>query len=233
MRIQRAIFLGLCAGIIGALVPEPATAASPQEKRIEQLKREIVRIGRRATAELKRQNEFRPETRVALDPLVAELARLAPAKSLTQQLAYSLGAWKNIWSDLPFTTAIASQIYQVVFPGGYYYNISRYERGNEVYTSFLRGEYLLRESDLAINFTKAVKDEGFPRRGSDIYRLAMRAEQGEFDTNLDEENSRGVGQRGNLVTFYIDDEIRVIGGGTLDGSVPSSLFILERVKAIQ
>lgn len=202
-------------------------------QRIQALKNQIRDIAERATAQIKYQNDFDKRTRLELDPLVTELVALAPALSVKQQLEASVGAWKNLWSDLPFTRAVASQIYQVVFPTGYYYNVSKYEEKGVVTTSFLRGEYQLRQTDLEIRFTKALRVAGFPAAGADIYRWAMLAELGVFDGQTDGANSAGLNRPGTLKTLFVDEELRIVGGELKQNNVPDSLFVLKRQATIE
>jgi hypothetical protein len=195
-------------------------------RQISNLKKEIISISKRATARIRLQNEFNPETRKKLDPLVKKLVSLAPPKSPEEQLVASVGAWQNLWSDLPFTTSVAAQIYQVVFADGYYYNISKFETESGSFTSFLRGEYRLRATDFEIIFTKAVKNPGFYPKNTDLYRLAMLAELGIFDEQIDERNQGGLNRAGTLTTLYIDKDIRIVGGELEENGVTDSLFVL-------
>ena len=212
----------------GMIMPvQGSNAHSTNTQRIAELKTKILQIARSASQKLKRQNEFDPLTRKALDPLVEELVSITPKRTAKEQLIASIGAWRNLWSDLPQTAAIASNIYQVIFPDGYYYNISEYEtKPGRVYTSYLRGVYKIRKSDFQIMFTKAVRDDGFPGQGADLYRLAMKAELGVFDSKTDSENSRGLNLPGTLTTLFVDKDIRVVGGELKKNGVTDSLFVL-------
>jgi hypothetical protein len=229
MKVVFIIALGILAGSI-----VNAESTSIEKAKIQKLKAEIIHIAKSATAKFARQNEFDPKTRKKLDPLVQALAATAKPKTVQEQLVASVGSWKNLWSDLPYTTAIANQIYQVVFPTGYYYNVSKYvtDKG-EVYTSLIRGAYTLKDKDFEIAFTKAVKSKGYPPKGTDLYRQAMLAELGLYDDNVDQENSQGLGRPGTLTTLYIDNDIRVIGGELRENGVTDSLFILVPQASIQ
>lgn len=223
MKLQIVMALG---AFLIASTSFAAPVASP-ETRVMQLKKEIVQIAKEASRKIKYQNEFRPETRQKLEPLIAELVRITPPKTVEQELEASVGSWKNIWSDLPFTTALAAQIYQVVFPTGYYYNISRYEDKEGVYTTFLRGAYELKSDRFAIRFTKSVRDFRSLPAGTDLYRESMVAELGVYDDNLDPNNQDSLNQTFDLVTDYIDKDIRIIRGTAFDkGQVIRPLFVL-------
>lgn len=212
----------------------PAFASAP-DTRIAELKKEILAVGDEARSRaVSDSDDNDPAVRAKLDPLVAELVSLAPKRPEFEKLVDSLGAWKSVWSDLPGTNAFADAVYQVVFPGGYYYNISKEPGDNgQERTGYLRGTYVLREKDLGINFTKAVLAPGFPAKGTDLATLAMKAEIGLYDEAPDPEGQKGLGRPGNLITEYVDGDFRVVRGSAEQNQVFNSLFILRRVTAVE
>lgn len=214
-----ALFIGSSPGAHASpdSTPAPPTAA---------LKREILELAQTAAAKQKYANEADPAVRARLNELVSRLVAASPSMTIREKLAKSVGSWKDVWSDLPFTRALRSDVYQVVFPSGFYYNVSKYEDGRGgFYTSFLRGRYEVRAQDFAIVFTKAVKQDGFPSDGADLYRMAMRAELGLYDANVDPENTPGLGLEGVLTTAYVDEELRIVGGSLRENGVFDLLSI--------
>lgn len=136
--------------------PEPLTDTAIQE-----VKQQIIIIARRNTERTSNASSIRRK----LDPLISLLVAAAPRRSEAEKLPLVVGAWQELWTDgasqiyvgpAPGSFDLA-QIYQVVTPNNYYYNIGRYRRpGMEDLTVFLRGEYSVETSALQVNFTKYV-----------------------------------------------------------------------------
>lgn len=105
--------------------------------------------------------QFRPfsafgplDVRNQLQPLVNELLALAPDRLEAEKLPQVVGAWRNLWSDMPFGEDVdPAQVYQAVSSAGYYYNISRVVTARGEFTGFLRGAYSDQGSYLGIEFT--------------------------------------------------------------------------------
>ena len=114
-----------------------------------------------------------------LQPLVDELIKLAPRRTETQKLPEVVGSWKNVWSDLNISpNTNLSQVYQVVFADGFYYNISRERSAEGDRTSFLRGAFADNTDYLDIQFTRQFFITGWLPSGTNLVKIGTDAESG-------------------------------------------------------
>lgn len=210
-----------------------ASTADCSASRIESLKKEILKIGEKASGKVKYDNEDNdPAVRAKLDALIAELKLIAPAKTQAENLKRVVGAWKSVWSDLGYNfgdAPLANSVYQVVFPDGYYYNLSNFDsKGKKPYAGVIKGEFQLTEPALKIKFVLFAENEIPFKKGSDLATLAMRAELGEFDKNV---GSPALGFESIFEQVYVDEDIRIATGLNFDGS--NTLFVLKRATKVE
>jgi hypothetical protein len=89
-----------------------------------------------------------------LEVLVDQLLKASPQSDVKTRLPLLQGAWQQVWGPYIYKNnsrgvdpAInPDHIYQVVFPGGYYYNVSpdwQQKSSKPARTVLLRGEYTL------------------------------------------------------------------------------------------
>jgi cytochrome c556 len=226
--------LTLCFTLPGASWAAPPSDAS-RSQRITELKREILRISEQASRKVTYDNEDNdPAVRARLTPLIQELLALAPARTQQETLTDVVGVWKSVWSDLsyfgPFAPR-ADSMYQVVFPTGYYYNLSTYDGAAGTFTSVIKGTFFVAEPTLQIEFVKATRfPEALPR-GADLATVAMRAELGVYDFELDPNNAPGIGFRSTFRQEYVDEDLRIGTGPVMNGF--NTLFILRRADKVE
>ncbi|HEX8706445.1 MAG TPA: hypothetical protein VF815_46855, partial [Myxococcaceae bacterium] len=199
------------------------------------LKKEILRISEQASSKVIYDNEDNdPRVRARLMPLIQELVALAPERTQQQKLADVVGVWKSAWSDLTYYTPVAPRadaMYQIVFPTGYYYNLSTFDGPQGPYMSVIKGLFTVAEPALQIQFVKTTRyPEPLPR-GADLATLAMRAELGLYDFEIDPNNAPGIGFQTNFRQEYVDDELRIGTGQVATGF--NSLFILRRADKVE
>jgi hypothetical protein len=207
-----------------------------QKVSVQKLKADIIAVARQHSTD----TESGAEVRRILDPLIAELVASAPERTERQKLPDTVGAWQQIWTDgvqifvgpAPGHFDLA-EIFQVVAPDGYYYNIGRYVRPGGDWTVFLRGEYSVEADSLSVSFTKYVYGEGWLYADSDFLLQTFRAEAGAFDGQLfnppPSANPIGAPQL-SLANIYVDDSLRILKAGSGEGS---SIFVLVRVGSRQ
>ena len=128
-----------------------------------------------------------------LQPLVDELLAAVPQPPVKDRLPLLHGAWKQIWGPYDYRNdkrgvdpeTTVDEIYQVVFPGGYYYNVNPILEGREPgqeRIALLRGEYILDPDDpllLRVRFTNFPGNKGRPQ-DMPLWELPALAEQGEL-----------------------------------------------------
>jgi hypothetical protein len=214
---------------------EPAAAEAVKAQRIRELKKEILRISEQASSKVIYDNEDNdPQVRARLMPLVQELVALAPVRTQQQKLQDVVGVWKNVWSDLTYYAPVAPRadaMYQIVFPTGYYYNLSNFDGPQGPYLSVIRGLFTVAEPALQIKFVKTTRFPEPMARGADLATLAMRAELGIYDFEIDPNNAPGIGFETSFLQEYVDDELRIGTGSNFTGY--ASLFILRRADKVE
>jgi hypothetical protein len=197
---------------------------------------------------MRRSDNF-AQVRTQADPLVAKLARHFGTRTAKQKLPLVTGAWRQLWSDYPypmngFNKMDPAQVYQVVTPDGYYYNIgdstSFFVFGT---TGILRGSYAADGSKLRIQFTDVGFRIGRLQRGTNLYNMATSIEAndiGYFGIPGGGEAPNGpINIKGTLETLYVDADLRVERGTQDDfrdeagqisrEGIGPKLFILDRV----
>lgn len=196
------------------------------ESRLDYLKGSIIQIGKNNQNNLEEILDVRNQ----LDPLVNELLELAPSQTEAQRASLAVGGWKHIWSDQEFGYGSdLSQIYQVVSPKGFYYNISKVDSPRGELTNFLRGAYQDKGSYLSIEFTNNQATFGFYPAGTDLAHLAEEFESG----HIPSQSIPGpIGVTGILMNIYVDHDLRIVYGNSISDSRPR-LFLLERSAIIQ
>lgn len=229
-RLHRALLVCFAALAIVGCELEPANEtptddqatdkAAEVAQRIAELKQHIVAI---SLANQAREDNF-AEVSAELWPYVDELVALAPQRVDEETLAYLVGNWWQLWSNLEdmgpgFIKMNRLKIYQVVSPDNYYYNFGESKvAGLLKTTGVLRGAYALGElgaSSFNIEFTKVGFLLGGLRPNPNLISLAQNIEAGDQwigSFGSGEAPNGPVGITGTLTTLYVDDELRIAGG---------------------
>jgi hypothetical protein len=191
-----------------------------------ELERRIVAIARANTTRV----DNREEVRASLEPLVRELLARVPDKPESADAPLVTGAWKSEWSNLFIDPrADLSRVYQVVFPEGFYYNVSLYTLGATTRTNFLRGAFTDAGDFLDIRFTSDGFAPAWLPTGTDLVTAARLVEDGFLPLEADA-GSRAVGRRGTLRNAYVSRYLRVVTGES--ETQFDRLFILTRAGRV-
>lgn len=184
----------------------------------------------RTIAKANQSNPNRLIIRNILDPMVNSLIELKESQREDQKVDLVAGTWKSLWSDQEFGKGTDySQVYQVVNPDGYYYNISKVQTEGGASTAYLRGQFDSLGSYLAIEFTANSIQPGFPAAGTDLVELAEGVESGDTQTTP---IPGPIGVTGVLMNIYVDADLRIVYGNSVVDTRPR-LFILERVDHLE
>jgi hypothetical protein len=176
-----------------------------------------------------------------LDALVAELLAVAPQPPVRERLDLLHGVWKQVWGPYDYRgddrgvdpSITVDEIYQVVFEGGYYYNVNPKADGTRV--SLLRGEYAPVDGHpdmLRVRFTAFPANEGRP---DDIliWKLAALAEKDALPnptTVVPAIIVRLFFGGGYLREAYTDDDLRITyGGDHLEDRSDEYIYVMTRV----
>ena len=181
-----------------------------------------------------------------LEPMVEKLISLSPQPKVSDRLPLLFGVWKQVWGPYEYKdnkrgvdpSLKADEIYQVVSPEGYYYNVNPNldpKTNKEQRVDFLRGEYKLSKTNpngLDVKFTKFI---GTKTRPSDkpIYSYVDEAERDQLPnqvTVVPRTIVRLFFAGGTLQEVYTDGNLRILYGTNSKEFKNKYLYIMTKVK---
>lgn len=182
----------------------------------------------------------------AFQPLIAQLLSLQPQLPVRSRINVLAGAWKQIWGPYNYRGSErivdpeigVNEIYQVVFPGGYYYNVTTLadKRGAGFERiGLLRGEYRFdpEQTDvLQVRFTKYPGLSKRPAAPTQLFELPELVESGKLEPDISIVPSFIVKiffGGGALKEIYTDATLRILYGSNNDQFKTPSLYIMSRV----
>ena len=208
----------------------------PDPTDIAGLRAEIFEIAEAAQGDCDGQDNS-PAVRERISELIDQLALLTPTRTESEKLSDIVGGWQQIWSDTRFTSIPgvcfeAEDIYQVVYPDGFYYNISQVRFLGRTYTNYTRGEYEVGTDFLPIVFTNNFFARGGLEPGTNLVDLGLQAENGEIARAPFIPSIPLNGATGRLGNWYVDEELRVITDGR-SARESNGIFVSRRVEVVQ
>lgn len=204
-----------------------------QDVRILEIKNDIMKLAR----EYKGKPDPYGDLQKALEQKVQDLEKILPYSTMRERAIKIAGAWKQVFG--PYSPKAdgkiqwgtdADNIYQVIFPSGFFYNVavSKISKFKSVF--LLKGEYKISDEAIEARFLRnSLMVNNIPHVGLDM--LPERLEQGEIKVIHLPRQLPPVGQTGELIEIYADDEIRILRGKS-PGFVKTALLIMERVKNV-
>ncbi len=208
---------------------------------IESLKSEILTI-----AEFfKGQGDPDCKIQDTIDPYVLKLVKLAPQKPASERIDLIAGRWQQVWGPydnrnsgrVVDPTFDPENIFQVVSPDGYYWNVGRNlnkKTGKVKRIGLLRGEYEPADgNNIRIKFTKLKKlkvkkiPHGF--KLTDLPFYAERKKLKGMRTALPGLFVRLFFPKGTLREVYTDKDLRLTYGSDDKGILTNYLYVLKRV----
>lgn len=170
-----------------------------------------------------------------LSALVEELLAITPPSTMAEKADRIVGSWRQVFGPYAYdgTGGVepgldTANIYQVVFPEGFYYNVAKRKRLGKNYVQLLKGIYQVETDRLPIEF---VESGLFLRHLPDdmkLQDLPYAIERGDLNYVKFPSWLPPVGRRGALIETYTDEELRVTYG-IGDGIDTKRIYILERV----
>lgn len=226
--------------LLGLAVLAPAAAG--QNAEAVKVKEQILELARKfqgqGDADFSRQRQ--------IDPLVRKLLQAAPQPPVKDRLKLLYGPWKQVWGPYDYRNDDRgvdpelgiNEIYQVVFEGGYYYNVSpNYPDGDrsKERISLLRGEYKLVDGQPDLLRVKFTKFPGARSRipGRKLWELAEMAEQDKLPNRITIVPTfivRLFFGGGTLREVYTDEDLRLIYGSDGKNNSKESLYVMERAR---
>jgi hypothetical protein len=200
------------------------------------------------TTALKYQGQGDPDFQIQneLEPLVKKLLILEPQSKVINRLPLIFGVWKQVWGPYEYRkndrsvdpTLNAKEIYQVVSPEGFYYNVSpnMNAKGNtEKNINYLKGQYSLSKKDPNGLDVKFVKFIGMKKRPTDraIYQFVDEAERNQLPDQITVVPKIIVKLffgGGTLREVYTDETLRILYGSNNKEFKNQYLYIMTRVK---
>jgi len=180
-----------------------------------------------------------------LDPYVDRLVELNPQAPIAQRKDLLVGKWTQVWGPYNYDdtkgrgvdpTVDVDNIYQIVFPDGYFYNVGHMFKTDAQketkYTTLMRGEYtILDNNSMDVAFKELHKINRTPTpplHYTDLPPLAeMNTLEGEQKILWDWLVRLLIGG-GRLEEVYTDDTLRLAYGSSNDQA--SYLYVLKRVE---
>jgi hypothetical protein len=219
-----------------------AAPAAGSNAEVGMIKSEIVSLAKsfagQGDAEFSRQKAF--------DPLIKRLLRANPQAALQDRLPLLYGAWKQVWGPYDYRgnkrgvdpEIGVDEIYQVVFQGGYYYNVTPlYKNGDRTREriALLRGEF---KPDpefpdvLLVRFTRYPGLSGRPKSGPNLPGLPRLVEEGKLQSDIAIVPTwivRAFFGGGALKEVYTDADLRILYGADSNRFERPALYIMTRV----
>ncbi len=227
--------------LVWAGLTGPATA--DQERSVDEIKAEIFALAEsfmgQGDPDYSKQRQF--------EPLLEELLAANPQPPVADRLPLLHGVWQQVWGPYSYRgddrgvddDLTPEEIYQVVFPGGYYYNVTPRDVTKpdaEQRIALLRGKYELvpdLRDMLKVRFTRFPGNKGRPA-DMPIWDLAALAEEDALP------NETTIVPRfivwlffggGGLREVYTDEDMRITFGETsLTDRAKEELYIMRRVE---
>lgn len=222
----------------GLVLLQPTLA---QQNDVQSIKSEILNLA----SSFQGQGDPDGTKQHQLNRLVRNLLRAAPQPSAYERRQLIAGVWRQVWGSYDYRNdgrgvdpeLGTDEIYQVISPKGYYYNVSysyrNGDRSNER-IGLLRGEYKFErktKNALRVRFTDF---PGVDRRipGRQIWELAELAETNQLDHRITIVPSwlvRLFFSSGTLREVYTDENLRITYGSKGKKMENEFIYIMTRV----
>ena len=181
-----------------------------------------------------------------LELLVNKLLVLNPQKKVSDRLPLLFGVWKQVWGPYEYRkndrsvdpTLDAKEIYQVISPEGFYYNVSPNldpKTKKEKNINYLKGQYALSSKDSIGLDVKFVKFIGMKERPSEkaIYKYVDEAERDQLPTQITVVPKPIVKiffGGGTLREVYTDENLRILYGSNGKEFKNQYLYVMTKVQ---
>jgi hypothetical protein len=176
-------------------------------------------------------------TRRTLNELIDQLVSIAPQRTEAEKLIEVAGAWQQVWSDnvianVPGVCFEAEDIYQVVSPDGFYWNIFQARFLGLNFTGYIRGEYTVEDAYLPTAITGNFFATGALTSGADLLNLAQRAENGEISRAILVPSLPINGDTGRMGNLYVDEDLRIVTDGR-SAAESETIFVMRRSAVVE
>ena len=214
--------------LLGLLLSFSALA---EDVRVTELKNDIMKLAR----EYKGKPDPDGQLQKVLEAKVEDLEKILPYSSMHERARKIAGAWKQVFGPyspkadgkVPFGTD-PDNIFQIIFPNGFFYNVALSKASNLKAVFLLKGEYKVTDEAIEARFLRnSLMVKNVPDSGLEL--LPLRLENGDIKVLHLPKRVPPVGQTGELIEVYADDEIRILRGKS-PSFIKTALLIMEKVK---
>lgn len=199
---------------------------------VDYLKKNILSIAEQARGSADEDGHIR----ASLDSNIQQLLALSPTHSIEEKLKKLQGAWDQVWGPYTFSNLDGfkldpNNMYQVIMPDGYYYNIGFATFNGQKTSDFVRGEYKIVNDRLQVQFTQNQFLVDYLPTQSDLKTIAQLKEVNFLKT---QDIPGGYSQTpAYLHDVYVDNDLRITYGGRNDNDNNNQLYILEKIKRVK
>lgn len=226
--------------LFALLVSVPAFANDLQKMSLPEVKAALITESSKYTG----QGDADFSIQQSLEPYVKRLLELNPQAPVKERLPLLYGVWKQVWGPYDYRnddrgvdpTLGVTEIYQVVDPDNFYYNVSpNYKKGDrsKERINYLKGHYELSETDPNGLNVRFLRFPGMKKRpeGRAIYDFVKEAEADDLPEQFTVVPTiivRLFFSGGTLREVYTDDTLRVLYGSNSGEFKKQYLYIMVR-----
>lgn len=213
-----------------------------QNSELQEIKTEIVSLASSYAG----QGDSDFSKQKSLDILVQKLFLIAPQPPIKERLKFLYGAWKQVWGPYDYRNDDrgvdpeigTNEIYQVISPDGYYYNVSPlYKNGDQSneQIGLLRGEYKQDPENpdlLRVRFTNYPGVKPRPINFN-IWDLPALAENNTLENRVTIVHTiivRLFFAGGALREVYTDDDLRILYGSNGKNFSKEAIYVMTKMK---
>lgn len=229
-------------GLLTCVLVVHASPQEPSNVEVHMIKSRIISLAQSFAG----QGDPDYSKQKAFEPLIEELLRANPLPPLKERLPMLFGAWKQVWGPYDYSgnkrgvnpEIGVEEIYQVVFPGGYYYNVTPlYKSGDRAREriALLRGEFKLDPTQadvLLVRFTR-YPGLGSRPRAPELWELPAVVGEGKLKSDISIVPTwivRLFFGGGALKEVYTDADLRILYGAGNNKFKDPALYIMTRAK---
>jgi hypothetical protein len=213
------------------LLSLPALAALAEDVRVTELKAEIMTLAKTYEGKEDRNGKLQTE----IDEKVQDLEKVIPALPMEERAKRILGPWRQVFGPYSATGdgtipagSRTDHIYQIVLPEGIFYNVALFERAGVRTVFLLKGEYTITAAAIDGVFVRnSLLLRNVPTSGFE--KLPAQLEAGELSVTHLPRWLPPVGQGGQLLEVYADEDIRILRGVTAQFARPA-LYVMEPTR---
>jgi hypothetical protein len=202
-----------------------------EDLRVSELKSEIMALAKESGGK----PDLEGKLQSALEEKVQDLEKIIPFETMEEKASKVVGSWHQIFGPysakgdgtIPFGSR-TDKIYQIIFPGGLFYNVALFEKARLKAVFLLKGSYKVTDESIEGTFVRnsiMIRDIDEEK----LFTLPSLLEAGSLSVIHLPKQLPPVGFGGKLLEVYADSELRILRGVTAQFSRPA-LYVMEKVK---